>query len=163
EPDGVADAVDVAEDEEARPDDRVDGGLAAIERDHADGGDLRVGHEQAGPVGRQAARLREQGRVHWAIQDVLGAGARPDAHGARGRRPVAGRARLPPSRSVWTIRLWAVSAMKSRFPSASASTLPGKDRGESSGLSLSGKNCKGVVFRSPLAWCLATRPPITRS
>ena len=39
-----------------------------------------------------------------------------------------------PSRSVWTIRLWPVSAMNSRLPAASARTLPGKSSGPSAAL-----------------------------
>ena len=45
-----------------------------------------------------------------------------------------------------TSRLCAVSAMKSRPPATSASTLPGKSRGVSSGFSFSGKNLSGVSF-----------------
>src|SRR5207248_1631973 len=142
----LAHALHVAELEQALADHR--GHFAgAVQRQGADGARFAVGHPQGLAVGRQAAGLGELRPVQGTVVDVLAAaaGERIDPLQAMpcgslkvaSSKPPSLNPSLPlpataiflPPRSVMTIRWCVLSAMNSRLPAWSASTLPGKNKG----------------------------------
>ena len=68
-----------------------------------------------------------------------------------------------PDMSATTILLWFESATNSRRSTASASTLPGKERGRSHSLSRSRREGRGLLSMSPAASSSDTISPMIRS